>query len=402
MRGKKTKRQIHAGIICCMILVYISSVGVIAQDIQPQSIQVSSQLSPRNNDVPVSNFSGEWIYYDGGETGEGIGLTNGGSFESAIRLTPEELELYEYWDLSMVGFYHSSESTHFGYIKLYLEGNSTTPGDMFFIQPYTVSGQGWHEILLDEAVVVHASSDIWVGVELSHQQGEYPMGVDSGPAVLGKGCFIYFMDEWFEMTELGIDINWNIRVFVDDLTAPTTRCDLTGHMQGEFYVSDVDVELIASDMVSGVKYTMYKINDEEWMLYTQPFVVGGDGEYTIYFYSVDIAGNSEETQAKSFIINTQGYGTIEIELVGRIGVNAFLYNNGSIDMYDIAWSIVFEGGSLLYGGDSLGVVDIASYSEVLISTRLILGFGRTTITITAGEQSLQQQAFLFGPFVLYR
>lgn len=394
MRERKTKPQRIAVLLCCVLLLGMSF-GVTAQYSEKQILERIIQPT-------TLDFTGVWLYYDLGETGEGVGLTTGGTFESAIRLTPEELGQYDAWDLTVVRFYHSGESIHQGIIKIYQEGTQNHPGDLIYSQPYTAIDKDWVDIVLEHPVSMSGTQDIWVGVEISHQQGEYPMGLDMGPAVSGKGCFIYFMDEWFEMTDFGIDANWNIRVFADDVSPPITYCELTGYMQGDIYVSDVSVELIASDYASGVNYTMYRLNEEEWNLYIESFVVFDDGEYLVEFYSVDYAGNVEDIQRKSFIINTQGYGTIEIELVGRIGVTAFLFNNGSITMYNVAWSIDFEGGALLYGGDSNGVVDIAPYGEVLISTRLILGFGRTTITITAGEQSLQQKALLLGPFVLYR
>ncbi|MEM4523113.1 MAG: hypothetical protein QW738_07890, partial [Nitrososphaeria archaeon] len=45
-----------------------------------------------------------------------IGLTNGGTFEAAIRLTPTELGPYDNWKLTKVRFYHHENISHSGQI----------------------------------------------------------------------------------------------------------------------------------------------------------------------------------------------------------------------------------------------------------------------------------------------
>jgi hypothetical protein len=84
-------------------------------------------------------------------------------------------------------------------------------------------------------------------------------------------------------------------------------------MAGGVYISNVTVTLTAKDGstgsltlveqvlerlgflvdTSGVNYTMYKINDGDWTIYGDPFIIDEDGTYTISYYSVDNAGNVE-------------------------------------------------------------------------------------------------------------
>lgn len=59
---------------------------------------------------------------------------------------------------------------------------------------------------------------------------------------------------------------------------------------------------MATDDISGVNYTMYKLDSGEWNEYNSPFVVTESGQHTIYFYSVDNAGNEEEIKSCTFNI----------------------------------------------------------------------------------------------------
>ncbi|GAI49964.1 unnamed protein product, partial [marine sediment metagenome] len=66
----------------------------------------------------------------------------------------------------------------------------------------------------------------------------------------------------------------------------------------DWFKSNVVVTLTAEDDSSGVDYTMYKLDDDEWIekKYTSPFtfIVPEDGNHTIEYYSVDKVGNEED------------------------------------------------------------------------------------------------------------
>ncbi|MEA2054442.1 MAG: lamin tail domain-containing protein [Candidatus Thermoplasmatota archaeon] len=81
-----------------------------------------------------------------------------------------------------------------------------------------------------------------------------------------------------------------------DTTDPVTTLTLdpAEYPVWGWYVTNVTVTLDATDDDSGVNYTKYKIGEGDWMDYTQPFVVENDGNNTVEYYSVDIAGNQEE------------------------------------------------------------------------------------------------------------
>ncbi|MBD3180965.1 hypothetical protein GF312_01665 [Candidatus Poribacteria bacterium] len=84
-----------------------------------------------------------------------------------------------------------------------------------------------------------------------------------------------------------------------DTVPPETTIQLSGQQgQNGWWTSDVEVTLTAWDEVSGVKETQYKINDGEWLVYTESFNITGS---TVYYKSEDNVGNLEDE--KSQVIN---------------------------------------------------------------------------------------------------
>jgi len=91
----------------------------------------------------------------------------------------------------------------------------------------------------------------------------------------------------------------------DDTIPPVTTHTLDPPKpdgNNDWYVSDVNVTLTATDDMSGVNVTYYSIDDGKWKIYTEPFTLSKDGDdILIEFYSVDYADNIEEV--KSFTID---------------------------------------------------------------------------------------------------
>ncbi|MEW6069283.1 MAG: hypothetical protein AB1485_01570, partial [Candidatus Thermoplasmatota archaeon] len=78
-----------------------------------------------------------------------------------------------------------------------------------------------------------------------------------------------------------------------DATAPSTTYSLSGNGgTNNWFRSNTQITLNPSDATSGVNYTKYKINDGYWQTGTG-FTLTDEGQYTIYYYSVDDAGNIE-------------------------------------------------------------------------------------------------------------
>ena len=71
-----------------------------------------------------------------------------------------------------------------------------------------------------------------------------------------------------------------------------------------------------------MSHIYYRLNDEAWSLYTSSITIMQDGNYTLYFYSVDAVGNAEAIGSVEFSIDTTAPVT-EISCDGSGGANGW-------------------------------------------------------------------------------
>ncbi len=89
-----------------------------------------------------------------------------------------------------------------------------------------------------------------------------------------------------------------------DGNAPITTHELTGTLGNlGWYITDVVVTLTATDDLSGVAITEYSLNGVNWEEYIGPFNLEIEGETKVYYRSIDIAGNVEDTRLVLILID---------------------------------------------------------------------------------------------------
>ncbi len=87
-----------------------------------------------------------------------------------------------------------------------------------------------------------------------------------------------------------------------DTTPPVTSIACGGAACGTgWYTAAVTVTLSATDDLSGVASTFYRVDTGSWTEYTAPFTISTDGSHTIDYNSTDVAGNTETP--KSVTVN---------------------------------------------------------------------------------------------------
>ena len=88
-----------------------------------------------------------------------------------------------------------------------------------------------------------------------------------------------------------------------DKTAPTTQATLAGTYGTTCYNSDVSVALSATDNLSGVASTQYRLNGGSWQTYAGAFTASTEGAYLLGYQSNDKAGNGESEKLVNFFID---------------------------------------------------------------------------------------------------
>ncbi|MGN6675509.1 MAG: MBG domain-containing protein [Thermomicrobiales bacterium] len=93
---------------------------------------------------------------------------------------------------------------------------------------------------------------------------------------------------------LGLTGSGSVTVQVDK-TAPQTTGQLSGTQSGGVYTNSATVTLTASDNLSGVTTTYYSLDGGAPQAYDASFNVATGGAHTLVYWSVDAAGNVEDS-----------------------------------------------------------------------------------------------------------
>ena len=89
-----------------------------------------------------------------------------------------------------------------------------------------------------------------------------------------------------------------------DTLPPTTTAALSGPLGNNgWYDGSVTVALAATDDLSGVATTQYRLDGGAWQVYIGAFQVATDGVHSVDFYSIDNAGNVEDTHTQTIKVD---------------------------------------------------------------------------------------------------
>lgn len=165
-----------------------------------------------------------------------------------------------------------------------------------------------------------AGSDTISGVESTFYK------VDSGAWQVYTGTFSVDGDGSHTIRFYSIDFAGNkevttsIQVLID-MELPSTSDVLTGTAgSGDWFTSDVTVNLTGLDETSGVDMTKYRIDGGSWETYAVPFILDEDGTHIVEFYSEDFAGNEESAKSVQVKIDTLAPST-DHETSGTAGTD---------------------------------------------------------------------------------
>ncbi|MCF6342255.1 MAG: T9SS type A sorting domain-containing protein [Bacteroidales bacterium] len=167
---------------------------------------------------------GDWMGYDDGLNYSGVGTCPDCWFWAAARWDAGDLSAYDNYQISKIKAFLYDDK--YDSLTFFIwEGNSID--DQVYSSLHdTVIGHEWIVDPVDTLLFLHAENEYWVGYKVWIDQTQnFPLGVDVGPAVVGYGNKISY-DEgtfWDNLSDYGIDGNWNIRFYVSDTSGSETR-----------------------------------------------------------------------------------------------------------------------------------------------------------------------------------
>jgi len=153
--------------------------------------------------------AGDTLHVDLEAFNSGLGLFAGGAFFAAARLSPAKA-----CTVSAVIFY-KWDASYDDYLFVWGKGTDSEPGQLIESVPYTgADTMAWQTVNLPILVpLAGATDDIWVGPRINHGGGTHPLGIDDGPAAVGRN-WINSDGRWVELRSVGYDVNWHIRALL--------------------------------------------------------------------------------------------------------------------------------------------------------------------------------------------
>jgi hypothetical protein len=215
------RKWLAIGVILLFMESYI--IPVMAQDtMNTPFVSMTKTMTPISN----SNWGEtELKYYQVGGLSTLLGIGCPCIWKSAIRLTQMEMAPYLDWTLTKVNVAFSADhGCPLMMIRIYIydKGDATHPGPIIANDTtFTLNKTGVTTIPLVTPVNLSDHEELWVAVEWHQNNHGYYAWLDTltGPAVRGKGDWVYLNNAWCELYNSGPDYdgNWGIGAIVEGL-----------------------------------------------------------------------------------------------------------------------------------------------------------------------------------------
>jgi hypothetical protein len=382
-----------AGVLLLSVLMLIPASAAVANTHQKAATTISSIAEPNNiiTTKPIQPM-GRALLYDNGPV-DGL---NGLSCIAGAGLNREVIDEFtntEEWQVTggeysvlvnsggssitgcIVEFFEDGPST-VNYATATATISQVLTGNIYFGRP---------EIRVTcsfDAVTLPAGT-WWVCFQTQHTENCFSLSA----AIVGSPVYCSLPDIGYNRWTPGstvfgadYDLSWLLTGSAGpgvDTTPPVTTCTITG-------TNPVTITLTATDDDSGVNYTKYKIDDGSYATYTGPVEVTEAGDHVVYFYSVDIAGNTETEKSQAFTVEAPA---ITITIKGGLGVSATIKNTGATDLTNIDWAIDLDGKLIFVGKGKTGTIASLAAGDSVTVKDFVVGFGKTGIAVTAGTAS---------------
>lgn len=215
------KRKYQAAVILAFVLLVVGSLpGITTADRTPSTkFSITTTPTPFS---PLNRGEEEIKYYNPDSLSNVIGVEDiepPFKWQSAIRLTQDELAAYDAWTLTKVNAGYSADNGQLecdATIIIYGKGNDTHPGAIIQNDTtYHFTASGVTTIPLLTPLTLDGIEELWISVEwVQTEINAFLALMDEGPAVDGKGDW-GFDGAWSELQIYGLDYNWAIGAIVE-------------------------------------------------------------------------------------------------------------------------------------------------------------------------------------------
>ncbi len=394
-----------AGVLLLSVLMLIPASAAVANTHQ-QAATISSIAEPNNiiTTKPIQPMGRELLYDNGAVDGaNGLSCIAGAGLNREII---DEFTNTEEWKITggeysvltnsggtsitgcIVEFFEDGPST-----ETYATATATITqeltGNYYFSRPEIRVTCSFDEVTL-------APGTWWVCFQTQHTENCFSL---SAP-VVGSPVYCSLPDLGYPRWTPGInvfgadyDLSWLLTGSAGpsvDTTPPVTTCTITGE-------NPVTITLSATDDMSGVNHTYYKIDDGSFAEYTAPVEYSIPGNHTVYFYSVDKAGNTETTKSQAFTVEAP---PLTVTLKGGFGVSMVVKNTGDATLTNISYSLNLDGKLIFVGKSKSGKIASLAPGDSETIKDMVVGFGKTGITAVAGDVEVTATGTVLLVFVL--
>lgn len=331
------------------------------------------------------------LRWDDGTNDNSIGLTDGGTFHVSAYFTDAETGPYTGYRIDHVDVF--TTTTNCGYmLKIYGEGTATEPGPLLHEQDFDGLVEDWVTVTLNADVFLDGE-DLWVGYSvIDHVAGEFPAGVDPGPAVAGFGDMISLDGTtWQPLSELGLDYNWNIAAFLvpgvtydNDLGTSAILAPTSGPNLGDEEVTATFKNY--GDLAQSNYEVGYSVNGGAWVYETVATTLdpGATVDYTFGALADLSAYGDYDIDVCTFLAGDENPDN-DCEMTTVTNFDPTGVCNYAVEMYD-DWGDGWNGG----------VLDILADGNVIGTFELATGTGPETVEFEVTTGQLLEAVFTCG------
>ncbi len=243
-----------------------------------------SQLVTLTGSDALSGVKATYYTLDGGATQ---------TYTTGFTVSGQKSHVITYWSVDNAG---NTESTHTGYVNIDATAPTTTATNL-----QTGATTGW---VTSSQLVTLTGNDALSGLAATYYT------LDGGSRQTYLTPFTVSGDRSHVIAYWSVDNAGNIEntntgyVNIDSTAPSTTATNLQTSATTGWVNTGQTVTLNVSDALSGVKATYYTLDGSGTKTYTTPFPVSGQASHTVTYWSVDNAGNIENTNTGYVNIDT--------------------------------------------------------------------------------------------------